>query len=415
MRGVMRGAAQLGGILLWASLVGGFLAAPGPVAVQEQVQAHARAHDQGHGQSGTHDRLYVAIQGEARVAVINMTTLEEEARIDLTTFGFSENASPHHVVVDPDGSHWYVSLIAENRVLRFDAENRLMAAARVEAPGLMVRDATRPRVYVGRSMMAVNPPRSIAEIDIGSMEVELADVFFPRPHALAMAPGLDRIYAASLSQNQMGSMDPESFDLELLNLEGPIHTLVQFAVSPDERTLVATAEMTGLLLVYDLADPARPVLRSSIPVGRRPWHPVFEPGTDRVWFGTKGDGEVVGVDLATGEIIARISDPALLNPHGAAISADGRHLFISSNGPGGMPMMGDMDMGGDPAAHAQAPPPPAPAAHGAHGQHGAHGAHDAHDAAPTTGTLTIIDLATRTVVKVLEMGENTTGIGMRHR
>ena len=410
MRIVKRVSARVG-VLLWgASLVALSPATALPVAGQEQV----------------HDRLYVAIQGEAKVAVVNMTTLEEEARIDLTALGFSENASPHHVVVDPDGSHWYVSLIAENRVLRFDAENRVVGEARMEAPGLMVRDATRPRVYVGRSMMAVNPPRSIAEIDIESMGVELADVFFPRPHALAMAPGLDRIYAASLSQNQMGSVDPESFELELLNLEGPIHTLVQFAVSPDERTLVATAEMTGLLLVYDLSDPVRPVLRSSIPVGRRPWHPVFEPGTNRVWFGTKGDGEVVGVDVATNEVIARISDPALVNPHGAAISADGRHLFISSNGPGGMPMMGDMDMGSDTGAHAHAPPPPpahaghtppppAPS-HGAHAAAGAHpGEHGAPDAAPTTGTLTVIDLATRTVVKVLEMGENTTGIGTRQR
>jgi DNA-binding beta-propeller fold protein YncE len=350
------------------------------------------------GQERDHDRLYVAIQGEAQVAVVNMTTLEEEARVDLTAHGFSPNASPHHVVVDPDGSHWYLSLIAENRVLRFDAGNRLVSEARIEAPGLMVRDATRERIYVGRSMMAVNPPRSIAEVDLTTMAVELADVFFPRPHALAMAPGLDRIYSASLSQNQMGSVDPESFDLELLNLDGPIHTLVQFAVSPDESTLVATAEMTGLLLVYDLADPVRPELRSSIPVGRRPWHPVFEPGTTRVWFGTKGDGEVVGVDVASGEILGRIAHPSLLNPHGAAISADGRHLFISSNGPGGMPMMGDMDM--------DAP-----------GDHAGHEAHapEAAEGAPSTGTLTVIDLATRTVVKVLEMGDNTTGIGMRAR
>jgi DNA-binding beta-propeller fold protein YncE len=400
MRRVKRVAARAGALLLGASLVALSPATALPAAGQEQV----------------HDRLYVAIQGEARVAVVNMTTLEEEARIDLTALGFSENASPHHVVVDPDGSHWYVSLIAENRVLRFDAQNRVVGEARMEAPGLMVRDATRDRVYVGRSMMAVNPPRSIAEIDIGSMAVELADVFFPRPHALAMAPGLDRIYAASLSQNQMGSVDPESFELELLNLEGPIHTLVQFAVSPDERTLVATAEMTGLLLVYDLADPVRPVLRRSIPVGRRPWHPVFEPGTNRVWFGTKGDGEVVGVDVATGEVIARISDPALLNPHGAAISADGRHLFISSNGPGGMPMMGDMDMAGDTGAHAHAGHTPPPPAHGGHAPGGAHpGEQGATGAAPTTGTLTVIDLATRTVVKVLEMGDNTTGIGTRQR
>jgi hypothetical protein len=79
-------------------------------------------------------------------------------------------------------------------------------------------------------------------------------------------------------------------------------------------------------------------------------------------------------------------------------------------------MMGDMDMAGDTGAHAHAGHTPPPPAHGGHAPAGAHpGEHGAPGAAPTTGTLTVIDLATRTVVKVLEMGDNTTGIGTRQR
>ena len=58
-----RGAGRLGGILLGASLVGGLLAAPGPLAGQAHRQAHDQAQGQAHVQNGTHDRLYVAIQG----------------------------------------------------------------------------------------------------------------------------------------------------------------------------------------------------------------------------------------------------------------------------------------------------------------------------------------------------------------
>lgn len=313
-----------------------------------------------------HDFLYVAVQDEAEVAVVDLETLEETARVDLTDLGFTENASPHHIAVDPDGSHWYVSLIGENRVLRFDRDNQLVGQAEFDVPGLMARHPASDRLYVGRSMKAVNPPRSIGEIDTGTMEVEPADVFFPRPHAIAVAPDAGRLFAASLAQNQMGSLDLASLGLELIDLEGPIHTLVQFAVSPDESTLVATAEMTGQLLVFDLADPSRPTLERSITVGTRPWHPVFEPGTSRVWFGVKGNDEVVAVDVERGEVVERISHPGIAAPHGAAISPDGRHLFVSSNG-----------------------------------------------SDETTGTLAVIDLADCEVVKVLEMGTNATGIGTR--
>lgn len=334
------------------------------------------------------DRVYVAIQGEAAVAVIDAATLDEVTRIDLTELGFSENAKPHHIAVDPDGSHWYVSLIGDNRVLRFDRQNELVGQVEMEVPGLLVRDRSGSALYVGRSMSAVNPPQSIGMIDSNTMsEAELLDTFFPRPHALTLAPGAQRVFSASLAQNQMASLDPETGSMELLNLDGPIHTLVQFAVSPDESMLVGTTEMTGQLLVWSLEDPTAPELVASIPVGRRPWHPVFEPGSNtRVWFALKGDNQVVGVDLEAGEVFARISHEAFAGPHGAVIAPDGRNLFVSSNGPGVT-----MDMG-------------------------AGMSHDMHDDAEpevSTGTLTVIDLETHEVVRVLEMGENTTGIGTR--
>ncbi|MDT8369867.1 MAG: hypothetical protein RQ745_11705 [Longimicrobiales bacterium] len=338
------------------------------------------------------EMVYVAIQGEAKVSVVDAHTLEEVERIDLTALGFSENAKPHHIAVDPDGSHWYVSLIGENRILKFDRRNELVGEVEFQVPGLLVRAPDTDRLYVGRSMSAVNPPRSIGEVDTRTMQVEEIDVFFPRPHALALAPTLGRIYSASLAQNQLASIDAKSFEMELLNLDGPVHTVVQFAVSPDGATLVGTTEMTGRLLIFDLADPAAPVLRASVPVGARPWHPVFAPDGHTVWFAVKGDDAVVAVDVDRGEVVHRIEAASLAAPHGAEI-VDGR-LFVTSNGPSGM-QMGEMSMGGAAATESM---------HDAMGHGGKR---------PTTGTLTVIDLATLEVIGVLEMGENTTGIGAR--
>lgn len=343
------------------------------------------------------DFLYVAIQGEAAVSVVDMGTLEEVVRLDLTTMGFTANAKPHHIAVEPDGAHWYLSLIGENRVLKFDRQNRIVGQVEFEVPGLMALNPATGMLYVGRSMSAINAPSRIGEIATGDMDVEELDVFFPRPHALAVAPGLGKAYSASLAVNQMGVLDLASGDFELMDVAGTSqHTLLQFAVSPDERTLVVTTEMSGRLLIFDLADPDHPTLRHSVPVGVQPWHPVFSMDGEHVYFGNKGENMIASVNVRTGEEDMRQAFPGLSNPHGSAVSPDGRYLFISNNGPGGMDMDMGMDMGdGDHAEH-----------HPASDMD-----HEMMGEMPTTGTLVVIDLRTMQHVKTLELGENATGVG----
>ena len=105
------------------------------------------------------------------------------------------------------------------------------------------------------------------------------------------------------------------------------------------------------------------------------------------------DHKVVAVNTDTGEILWETTDPGLNNPHGAAISLDGRHLFVTSNGPGGM-QMGGMEMSGGEMDHSM---------------------HHGGEAKADTGTVTILDTRDGSVVKVLEMGSNTTGVGSRSR
>jgi DNA-binding beta-propeller fold protein YncE len=331
------------------------------------------------------DLVYVAVQGDAQVAVVDMATLEEVDRVDLQELGFSSNAKPHHVAVEPDGSHWYVSLIGENRILKFNRANELVDRAEFEVPGMMAVHPTRDLLLVGRSMSAVNPPQRVGVVERSGMDVEEVDVFFPRPHAIAVSADGTRLYTASLAVNQIGVVDLDTEDMELTDIPGEVHTLVQFAVSPDGRTVVATGQLTGRLLVFDMSDPDHPALRSQVEVGGQPWHPVFSPDGRTVYFGIKVDNAVVAVDVATGAVVWRTRDDGIVAPHGAALSPDGSRLFVSSNGPGGM------DMGG-----------------GAMTDHADH-------PGTTTGTLAVLDTRDGTVLKVLEMGTNTTGVGVAAR
>ena len=275
------------------------------------------------------ERVYVANQSSASVSVIDAGSGEVVATIDVTEFGFDANSRPHHTAVDPDGGHWYVSLIGGGHVLRFNAENELVGRAPFETPGLLAIAPSSGMLYVGRSMMAVNPPQRIGVIDPEDMGIEELDVFFARPHALAVDPVTERVFAASLVENRFAVLGETSGQLDLVDVDGPPHTFVQFALSPDRRHLVATAQLTGKLLVFDAADPAAGLV-AEVYVGTQPWHPIFSPDGDRVYFGAKDDDAVIVVETAGWTVVRRITAPGIAEPHGSAVTADGRYLFVSN-------------------------------------------------------------------------------------
>ncbi len=274
-------------------------------------------------------RLYVANQASASVSVIDAQTGGVLHTVDLTQLGYGLNSRPHDTAVDPDGRHWYVSLIGGGDVLKFNAAHELVARTPFETPGLLSVHSESGMLFVGRSMMAPTPPQRIGAIDRGDMSVLELDVFFPRPHALAVDARTDLVYAASLVENRIAVLDPASDDLRLVDVAGPPHTIVQFALSPDGSRLAATTQLTGKLMVFDTRSPDF-ALVAEIDVGAQPWHPVYSPDGDRVYFGAKDDDEVVVVDARSWSVEKRISAPGIVEPHGSAVSLDGRYLFVSN-------------------------------------------------------------------------------------
>jgi len=321
--------------------------------------------------------LYVCNQGNATVSIIDMESHEVVETLDLKALGFDANAKPHHVAVEADGSYWYLSLIAAGRVLKFTRDNELVGQAEFSTPGMLAIHPTEDILYVGRSMAAVNPPPSIGVVRRSDMTIDELDVFFARPHAIAVRKQGDFAYSASLAVNQMASLDTETDALELMDLEGPTQTLVQFAIAPDGKTMVATAQLTGLLFVFDLAEPAKPVVSDTIEVGTQPWHPSFSPNGDLVFVPAKESNGVLVVSLKHHIAMAEIQGGAISEPHGSAVSKDGRWLFVSNNN----------TKGGYTPEGAATP-----------------------DENPV-GTVVVIDTESLRIEKVIEVGPNATGIG----
>lgn len=325
-------------------------------------------------------RLYVPNQDDATVSVVDVATREVVRTVDLTELGFPPDAKPHDVVAEADGSHWYVSLIGANAVLKFDASDELVGRAEFETPGMMALHPTEDVLYVGRSMKAVNPPQRIARIATPDMSIEEIEVLFPRPHAIAIGPEGERLHTASLAVNRIATLEVGTERVTITDVDGPAHTFVQFDVSPDGERLVATGQVSGQLLVFDRTSPTDLPRVATVEVGAQPWHPAYTPDGRFVLFGNKEEDTVTLVDARAWEVAAVIEGEGLSQPHGAAVSPDGRHAFVSNN---------NLD--------------------GAWRPEGWTG--DEEDAAPP-GSVVVIDLESRSVVDVIEVGHNPNGLGL---
>ena len=335
--------------------------------------------------------LYVANQGDALISVIDMEKNVVTRTIDLQELGFSENASPHHIVVEPDGSHWYVSLIGENAILKFDRSNNLINKLNFERPGLLALDRNTSKLYAGRSMAAVSPPQTIGVIDRFNMVLEEIGVFFPRPHALAVEPESGAVYTASLAVNQIATLYPEDEGIELTTLEGErMHTLVQFSISPNGQWMIGTTELTSSIFLFDLnrSIEAGPV--DTILVDSAPWHPSFTPDGRWVYAGNNGSNTVSIIDMDSRQLIKTLRGNGLSQPHGSAVSHDGRYVYISNRNL----ETPSMQMGASSSPE----------------NSGYHPRYDLGDNSQI-GTVVVIDTESQSIVKVIEIEKYGSGLG----
>lgn len=319
--------------------------------------------------------LYVCNQDDASVSVIDLASHTVVRTIDLEALGFSATARPHDVAVEPDGSYWYLSLIGEHRVLKFDRHDRLVASASFETPGMLGRHPDGARLFVARSMTAPSPPQRIGVIRRADMTLDEIEIFFPRPHALAIDRQGRYVYTASLSENQVIAVEAEHYETTFVPVEGPSHVLAHFGLSPDGRRLVVSAERSARMLVFDASAPPALTPVASVPVNAQPWHPVFTPDGRFVYVGNQGANTVTVLETETWTVVDVIAGEALAEPHGSAVSPDGRYVYISNRNLRGTYRPRGTDV--------------------------------------PVGTVVVIDTETRDIVRVIEVERGPTGLGMR--
>ncbi len=112
-------------------------------------------------------------------------------------------------------------------------------------------------------------------------------------------------------------------------------------------------------------------------VGGQPWHPTVTPDGAEVWIPNQTGGSVTVVETDGWSVADVIEHPALVEPHGSTISADGIIVWVSARNVAGT-------------------------------YRGT-----GHD--PRPGTVVAIDRATREVVEVIEVGRYAAGMSTAPR
>ncbi len=327
-------------------------------------------------------KLYVVNQGGATISVIDQYRLAVDTVIDLRTLGFSANAKPHHVAVERDGRFWYVSLIGDGRVLKFDRSNRLVAQVQMETPGLLTLDPVHDSLYVGRSMTAVNPPRSLGVIARGAFSlVDEQEILISRPHALAVTPDGRWVHTASLAENRIASVEVATGRVVLSTISGVPRSMVQFALSPDGQRMAVGGELSNTVLVFDLtrSPPLQPMAEFALE--GKPWEPRFSADGRTLFVTLLSRNAVAEIDIVSGAT-RRVIDGRMAQPYSMLLRADGRYAFVVSENTGALK----------------------------EGQSG-HEKHGMDGHAATDGWLSVIDLRSGTLVSTLMLGNGPTGLG----
>jgi YVTN family beta-propeller protein len=322
-------------------------------------------------------QLYVPNQDDATISVIDPGTRRLLRTVDLRRYGVGDNAKPHHVQVEPDGSAWYVTLIGAGKVLKLDPDDRVLGSVNMEVPGLIALHPSKDLMFVGRSMSAVNPPPRMAVIRRSDMMLlDEVDLLFPRPHGIVVHPGGEVVYVASLGTNQIASVGVDQGEVSLVNVPGPAKGFVQAAVSPDGSLLAVTAELTDSLLVFDLARPSMPKLARGVSMPDGPFEPAFTPDGRSIFVTALNANRVAVVDTRDWSVTVLPEHAGFGQPHGIALSPDASRVFVGN-------------------------------------RHQLGGVHDHAGGRPTgTGTVVAICVSSREVDTVLTVGHYAAGLGM---
>ena len=213
-------------------------------------------------------KVYVGIaQAPGAVDVIDAVGLTNTKSVKV-------DGSVHNVYVTPDGKFAVSGSVATGVISVIDTTTDTVAWSYKETSGI------RPMIF-----------DTNADGSTRNIYVQLSDY-----HGIAIVD-----FATHKETKRWELPEVPGQHKELEGLQGaPAHG---FAVTPDQKTLLATSKWYGAMYAYSIPDYK---LLGTVVVGSHPEWMTLTPDGARAYLGVAGEDQTVAVDLKTLQVIARI-------------------------------------------------------------------------------------------------------------
>jgi DNA-binding beta-propeller fold protein YncE len=182
-----------------------------------------------------------------------------------------------------------------------------------------------------------------------SVEGTVGDL--PKVTGVLAVPALGKIYVSVPGEHYVAVIDART--LRVQARLGEIGFPDGIAYAPDEKKLYVSDEAGGGELVIDCGSDRA---LTTIPIGGEAGNTVYDPGAKRILVAVQTRNEVVEIDPYTDRVTARHKWAGAAHPHGMAVDAVHRLLFVANERDASlltvdlrsMKVLGRHRVGGDP-------------------------------------------------------------------
>ncbi|HEU4698369.1 MAG TPA: YncE family protein [Gemmatimonadales bacterium] len=195
----------------------------------------------------------------------------------------------------------------------------------VPLPGPAVRfdyqslDSTRGRLYLAHMGAG-----QVVVFDTRAQRVAGAIPGVPGVTGVWAVPELDRVYASATGLHRVVIIDARTDSI--VARVGPIGFPDGIAYAPEVKKVFVSDEAGGGELVIDAVHDRA---TGRIPLGGEAGNTIYDPGSGCVLVAVQTRGEVAAIDPASERVVRRFPTPGVARPHGLAVDAAHRLLFVA--------------------------------------------------------------------------------------
>lgn len=295
------------------------------------------------------EKLYVALEGEGKIAVVDTQARKVIRQIDLTEemHGTRIALAPHNIQVAPDGKSVWVTANAGHHGHGAELHGEGAPPADQIIVIDPVTDTVLQRIPIGPAVhlshVVLTPDSRLAlvnsqdgnriyKIDASSFGI-LGSVEVPGqgPHGIRISPDGARAYLAMLLGKNLGVLDLSSEQIRYFPAGGGA---VQAGVTPDGKTaMVSVYAPPGIALWHGDMDhtdfiPLPPEAKGPVQMYPTPDGRFVYLADQGHYFGQPVSESVYKIDLAEAKVVRNIK--AGKAPHGVVVSKSGDTVYVTN-------------------------------------------------------------------------------------